>query len=267
MKTKIEKLYEDENIVVINKPAGMNVHADGKVKEIQPETIADWVLENYPKTKGVGENIRTEQNISETGEMAEIEKPGIVHRLDKETSGCLIICKNENAYKNFKEQFQEHTVQKEYIAICAGWLKYETGIINKALARSKNDFRKKDVVTENHNTRGEEREALTRYKLLKRFEVEVGGKVFKLSMVNFYPKTGRMHQIRVHAKSLGHPVLGDKLYGSKAFEPSFRKIVTRHLLHAKSIEFDNLETLKRQKVESVLPADFEVVLQNSLIAK
>ncbi len=271
MKIKIEKLYEDINIVVINKPAGINVHGDGKKTNaemiVAKETVADWVLENYPEIKGVGENIVTLNNLSETGEAGEIEKPGIVHRLDKETSGCLIICKNENAYKKMKEQFQEHTIQKEYVAICAGWLKFETGIIDKAIARSKNDFRKKDVVSENENTRGEERGAITRYKLIRRFEIEIDGKIFKLSLVNFYPKTGRMHQIRVHAKSIGHPVLGDKLYGSKAFEPHFRKVINRQLLHAKSIEFENIETNKRQKIESVLPIDFENILKLSLIAK
>jgi 23S rRNA pseudouridine1911/1915/1917 synthase len=172
----------------------------------------------------------------------------------------LIVCKNQITYENLKKQFQDHTIQKEYVAICVGWVKHDTGIINTPIARSKSDFRKKDVVKENDNTRGEERDALTRYKVLERFEMEANGKNLKLTLVSFYPKTGRMHQLRVHAKSIGFPILGDKLYGSKSAEETAKGMVFRHLLHAKSIEFENPETKTRQKIISSLPLDFQKLL-------
>jgi 23S rRNA pseudouridine1911/1915/1917 synthase len=202
----------------------------------------------YPEAVEVGEDL------------GEIKKPGIVHRLDKETSGCLIVCKKQSIYENLKKQFQNHTIQKEYVAICVGWVKHDTGIINTPIARSKSDFRKKDVVKENDNTRGEERDALTRYKVLERFEIEINTKKVKLTLISFYPKTGRMHQLRVHAKSIGFPILGDKLYGSKVAEESVKGLVNRHLLHARSIDFEDPKTERRMKITSEMPTDFQKVL-------
>ena len=260
---KIKILYEDNNLLVIDKPVGFSVHSDGKatspsetagvssLKKERERTIADWVLEKYPKLKKVGENV-----VNEEGKIL-IEKPGIVHRLDKETSGCLIIVKNQEAYENLKKQFQSHTIQKEYVAICVGWPKFDTGIINSPIARSKSDFRKKEIVDKLDNTRGEAREALTRYKVIKKIEYKFDKEIYKFSLIAFFPKTGRMHQIRVHAKSIGHPILGDKLYGNKGIELVFQKKVKRQLLHAKSIEFVNVENNKKQKVESEIPKDFK----------
>lgn len=253
---KIKKLFENKNVLVLDKPAGFVVHGDGKTKL---PSISEYILKNFKKIKGVGENLITRVDEKEI----EIEKPGIVHRLDKDTSGCLVVAKNNSAYENLKNQFQSHKIRKEYLALVWGEMKYDTGIIDAPIARSKSDFRKKEIVkvtsSANEKFRGEERQALTRYKVLKRFSL-FGEKV---SLVTFFPETGRMHQIRIHSKSLGHPIVGDHLYGkiNKKFEDKFFKNTkaknnTRHLLHAKSITFFNPESGEQIKVESPIPKDF-----------
>ena len=288
---KIKVLWEDKNLMVLDKPAGVAVHGDGKgtlmsqtkgaavpslkgrVREgiKKEETIADYILKTYKKIKGVGEDMVA-------GSGAVIERPGIVHRLDKDTSGCLVICKNEDSFQNLKKQFSQHTIRKEYVAVVWGHIPFETGLINLPIARSKNDFRKKEVVkavglvqgaaqsaTAGFRTlwRGEERDAVTRYKVVKR--IEKFGE--KLTIVIFLPETGRTHQIRVHAKSIGHPIVADNLYGprsSKSEKLEFKIFKTkdkkkiRHLLHAKSISFLNPTTSEVVKVESKLPKEFDM---------
>lgn len=249
---KIKILFENKNLVVLDKPAGFVVHGDGKTKQ---DTLADYILKNFKKIKGVGENMI----IGTAPELIEIQKPGIVHRLDKDTSGCLIIAKNKEAYENLKNQFKSHKVRKEYVALVWGEVKFDTGIIDAAIARSKSDFRKKEIVKVTSDAtqkfRGEERAATTRYKVLKRLNL-FGQKV---TLVKFFPETGRMHQIRIHAKSIGHPIVGDHLYGktdSKFEKAFFQKSPIRHLLHAKSIAFHNPESGELIKVESEVPKDW-----------
>jgi 23S rRNA pseudouridine1911/1915/1917 synthase len=217
-------------------------------------------MKNFKKLKGVGESL--EILIGE--EKLVIEKPGIVHRLDKDTTGCLLIAKTQKSYENLKKQFQEHKVQKEYVALLWGSVRYDTGLIDLPIARSKNDFRKKEVVKITSSTRekfrGTERDAVTRYKVLKRFEL-IGQKV---SLVNFYPETGRMHQIRIHSKSLGHPIVGDHLYGKtdEVWEKKlFGKLPVRHLLHAEKISFHNPFSGETIEVKSPVPKDFSNALK------
>jgi 23S rRNA pseudouridine1911/1915/1917 synthase len=179
--------------------------------------------------------------------------------LDKDTSGCLIVAKTEQSYAFLKKQFQEHKVKKEYIALVWGSVKNDTGIINIPIARSASDFRKKQAVNNPFSSifRGEERNALTRYRVDKRFEIN--GK--KVSLVTFFPETGRMHQIRVHSKSLGHPIVGDHLYGPRVLDIEkkiFGRKKVRQLLHAKSITFTSLDSSKTLKIESKIPKEFQV---------
>ena len=248
---KIKKIFENENVLVLDKSAGIIVHGDGKELKDQSqkktETVSDYILKNFKYIKGVGENL------------GDIEKPGIVHRLDKDTTGTLLIAKNQEAYENLKHQFQTHKIKKEYVALVWGYMKHETGIVDHAIARSKNDFRKKEVVKvtsfDHGKFRGEERAALTRYKVLKRFSI-FGEKV---TLVTFFPETGRTHQIRIHSKSIGHPIVGDHLYGKTnlKFEKAFfGKSKIRQLLHAKSISFFNPTSGELIKVESLIPKDF-----------
>lgn len=257
--------------MVLDKPAGFSVHSDGKgaspAREgVKVNTIADYILRNFKKLKGVGENIELEVG----GQKVVIQKPGIVHRLDKDTSGCLIVAKNQPSFENLKNQFQNHKIKKEYIALVWGHIKNDTGIIDTPIARSKTDFRKKEVVVQHRGEnsgvamhRGEERDAVTRYKVLKK--LEVFGE--KLTLVTFFPQTGRMHQLRTHSKSIGHPIVGDHLYGGtnvakekfekKFFKNGAKQLPVRQLLHAKSISFFNPDSGELVKVESLLPKDFK----------
>ncbi|MFA6338611.1 MAG: RluA family pseudouridine synthase [Candidatus Paceibacterota bacterium] len=233
---EIPILYEDDNIVVINKPAGLVVHSDGKTVE---PSVADWVLEKYPEAADVGEAI----TLSNGGI---IKRPGIVHRIDRETSGVLIIAKTKEAHAFLKAQFQDHKIKKTYNAFVYGVIKDEDGTIDRPIGRSKSDFRKWSA---QRGTRGEMREAVTNYKVLNR------GKDF--SFVEVEPKTGRTHQIRVHFKAINHPLVCDKLYASS--QPSLLGF-ERLALHAKSVEFENLAG-KKIKVEAPYPADFENALK------
>src|SRR3989344_3691838 len=156
----VKVLYEDKDILAIEKPSGISVHSDGRTKK---ETIADWVLKNYLKMKNVGENEVYENKKVKT----EIKKPGIVHRLDRETSGVLLLAKNKKAYEFLKSQFQNREIKKTYIAIVSGNVKTERGIINKPIGRSPKDFRR---YLSGRGARGEMRDAVTEYRVLKRFE-------------------------------------------------------------------------------------------------
>lgn len=259
---KIKILYEDKDILAIDKPSGISVHQDGR--SIQ-KTISDWFIKNYPKAEAVGESIFTDGK--------EIKKPGIVHRLDNETSGVLLLAKNQKAFEFLKNQFKDREIKKTYNAIVSGWFKEDRGTIDKPIGRSPSDFRRRLA---GRGARGEMREAVTEYKVLKRFEISpqeifsscalpgipggtleqkksLGASSFKFSFLEIKPKTGRTHQIRVHMKFLNHPVVCDSLYDPKGFCPEG---INRLALHAKSIEFKNLSG-KIIEIESSLPKEFK----------
>lgn len=231
---RIKVLYEDSNILAIDKPSGILVHSDGKTKE---KTITDWIIKNYPKLKGIGEPV--------TFDNKEIDRPGIVHRLDKETSGVLLVMKTKEAFAYFKKQFMNRTIKKTYYAIVSGWVKNDHGIINKPIGRSPSDFRRKLA---GRGARGELREAITEYKVLKRFKASAQ----PFSYLEIHPKTGRTHQIRVHMKYINHPIVCDPLYNPNG--PCLKGL-KRLALHAESIEFKNLKG-KTMKIESSLPREF-----------
>lgn len=248
-KPTIKKLYEDDHVVVISKPAGLMVHPDGRSKE---KTVVGWVKRNYPETKEVGEVFVFE----ESGKTKRILRPGIVHRLDKDTSGVLLICKTEEAFRKLKAQFKNHTVKKVYRALVWGHIKQDTGIIDAPIARSKSDFRARTVP--NHfddDSRGTEREAVTRYKVLGKFLLSEKHKKLPVTYVELLPMTGRTHQLRVHCKTMRHPIIDDKLYGP-ADKP---EIVGRTALHAFKLSFVSPKT-GHQTVECPLPEDFSKTL-------
>lgn len=234
-------LYEDKDIVAIDKPPGLVVHPDGKTKE---PAITDWVLEHYPKAKNVGEPI-------ESKEYGIIERPGIVHRLDRGTSGVLLIAKTKKGHECLKEQFQNQLIAKKYHAFVHGDMKEPYGIIDKPIGRSPRDFRRWSA---GRGARGEMRPAETWWTLIA-YEREVGG---GFSFVEIEPKTGRTHQIRVHFKAVQHPVACDDLYaGDKGCQLSLK----RTALHASSITFANCAG-KKITVKSPLPDDFKAVLED-----
>ena len=224
-------LYEDKDIVAVDKPAGIVIHPDGKSKG---PFITDWVLEKYPDAKGVGEPI-------ETKDYGVIERPGIVHRLDRDTSGVLLITKTAEGHAVLKEQFQERTLVKKYLTFVYGEIKDQFGIINRPIGRSPKDFRRWSAT---RGARGEMRDAETWYTLLA---YRTG-----YSFLEVEPKTGRTHQIRVHFKALNHPVVCDGLY---APEKTNTIGFTRNALHAYSIEFTNVSG-KKIMVKAPLPSDF-----------
>lgn len=231
---EIKILYEDNSVVVVDKPSGISVHADGRSNE---KTIVDWFLEKYPKSKDVGESL------------GEIARPGIVHRLDRETSGVLILCKTQEAHAFIKSQFQNHEIEKTYIALVYGDLKKESGVIDEPIGRSPADFRRRLA---GRGARGEMREAKTEFKKLKTVEIEG----VKYTLVEVYPKTGRTHQIRVHMKYLSYPVVCDKLYAPGNVCP---QTFGRLMLHAKSVVFTAPDG-EKIKSESPLPENFSQVL-------
>ncbi len=238
---KIKILYEDANILAIDKPSGLSVHPDGRTKE---KTVTDWVMKNYPKMKNVGEAMFVEMK----GKKIEIKRPGVVHRLDRDTSGVLLLAKNQKTHEFLKNLFQNRAIKKTYHAVVSGWFKDERGVINKKIGRSPSDFRKYSA---SRGARGEMRDATTQYKVLKRFESPT-----KFTYIEVYPKTGRTHQIRVHMKSVDHPVACDPLYNPGTPCPKGFK---RMALHAKSIEFTGPKG-DVIKVESPLPKEFAQIL-------
>ena len=198
-------IYEDANVLVINKPAGLKVHGDG-INQV--ETLVDWLVERYPDDEKVGLALRSfsevgEDILSQKGKV--IKKPGLVHRLDKDTSGVMIVAKNQPTFLFLKKQFQNRETKKVYRAILSGGLKLAPGeekIINLPIGRSRNDPRKRVA---SKNADGLVREAVTIFRLIE----NLGD---KYAYVEAEPKTGRTHQVRVHAQAFSHPIIGDHLY-------------------------------------------------------
>lgn len=239
MNLNIQILYEDDEVLVLNKPAGLVVHPDGRTKE---PTLADWVLKQYPSVRGVGETIALSN-----GEI--IEKWGIVHRLDRETSGVILVAKTQASFLNLKTQFQDRLIKKTYRTIVHGHIKEKEGTINRPIGRSASDFRRRSA---EYGARGELRDAVTDYRVLGEGEA-VG---VKLSYLEVEPHTGRTHQIRVHLKAISHPILCDRLYAPKL--PCLPRM-GRVALHAFSITFKSQNGASK-RVEAPLTDDFKGVL-------
>ncbi len=222
-------LYEDEHLLAVDKPAGLVVHADGRTKE---PTLTDWVLEKYPTLKDVG-GLHT----LDSGRYA--PRAGILHRLDRETSGVILIAKDDETFYSLQRQFLDRSIEKTYHAFVAGELEKKEGIIELPIGRSRGDFRQWATGSE---ARGTLRDAKTAYRVLS----EGGGS----SLLELKPKTGRTHQLRVHLKALGHPIICDKRYGS-ACALGF----TRLALHAARLSVEWPKG-RRLTVEAPLPRDF-----------
>lgn len=231
---KISILYEDEHLLAVNKPAGLVVHADGRTKE---PTLTDWVLEKYPTLKDVGG-----MHTLDSGRYA--PRAGILHRLDRETSGVILIAKNDETFYYLQRQFLDHSIEKTYNAFVAGVLEKKEGVTELPIGRSRSDFRQWAT---GEDARGTLRKAETAYRVLK----EGGG----FSFLELKPKTGRTHQLRVHLKALGHPIVGDKRYGS-ACDLDFDRLA----LHAAKIAFEYPKG-KRRIIEAPPPTDFKEALR------
>ncbi len=243
---KIPILYEDKDVIVINKPAGIIVHPDGKTKA---KTLVDWILKKYPKVKKVGEPLVL-------GDGTTVFRPGIVHRIDKDTTGALIIAKNQPAYEFLKDQFQNREVHKVYNVFVYGDVKEDRGMIDRPIGKSSTDFRK---FTAQRGARGEMREAVTYFRVLKRAD--------GFTFLEAIPKTGRTHQIRVHFKSVNHPVVMDQLYAGDFLLKSRKQMgFKRMALHARELEI-KIPSGKTLNIKAPYPVDFEVAMKKIGIAK
>jgi 23S rRNA pseudouridine1911/1915/1917 synthase len=224
-------LLENEHIVAVNKPAGLMVHADGRSSE---RTLADWFASRYPESAHVGESM-------ERNDGTLIPRPGIIHRLDQDTSGVILLAKDQETLEYFKERFQNREMRKVYNAFVYGNVKNDRGVINRPIGKSRRDPRRQSA---QRGARGELRDAITQYRVLARGN---GATYLELR-----PKTGRTHQIRVHMKALNHPVIADSLYAPR--EPKLLGF-ERLALHAASISFVDPEG-KEITIEAPLPEDF-----------
>ncbi len=236
----IDILYEDADCAVINKPPGLMVHSDARA---EGPFLTDWITEKFPDAKGVGDPMS-----SPDGE--EVDRSGIVHRLDRETSGVLIIAKTAAGHAHIKKQFQDRTILKKYLTFVWGEVKEEFGTIDRPIGRSSSNFRKWSAYP---TARGDIREAETYWTRIGTGTGQADdGKTEKFSLIEAVPKTGRTHQIRVHFSAVNHPVVADSLYAPRRPHAlGFERLA----LHSWSIEFESVKG-KRVKVVSPIPPDF-----------
>ena len=221
----LDIFYQDEYVAVINKDSGMVIHPGAG---IQNHTLVNALVYHFPEIKKVGPEIR----------------PGIVHRLDKETSGLLVIAKNQKAFEDLKSQFKKRQVQKKYKALVWGRYSQKQGVISWAIGRHVKEGARMSVKTK------KPKKAETHFKVLKVFE--------KCSLLDVKPITGRTHQIRVHMSASGHPIVGDKRYGKRKKRAALK---SRLFLHAYYISFIHPQTQKRLEFNIPLPDDLQKILE------
>lgn len=211
-------IFENDELVVIDKPAGLAVHGEGN----DPSgTLVEWFLARYPAARGVGE---PRQN----AEGQTIERSGIVHRLDRDTSGVMVLAKDQAAFEFLKAQFKDRAIRKEYRALVYGRMKERWGTISRSIGRSARDWRLRSA---ERGARGMRREAVTEWQCL--VSGEYAGEPF--SSLKLEPQTGRMHQLRVHLKAIGRPIVGDRLYAGSKLSESNNLELERLALHAVSL--------------------------------
>ena len=219
----IEIVYQDADLAVINKQQGLTVHpANGNYEG----TLVNALLFHVKDLSGINGVLR----------------PGIVHRLDKDTSGLMVVAKNDKAHQSLAKQIQEKTCRRIYVALVEGVLKQDEGVVDKPIGRSRVDRKKMAIVPDGRN-------AVTHFCVVKRFNDN--------TLVRYELKTGRTHQIRVHAKDMGHPIVGDKTYGFK----NQRFNLDGQLLHAWQIIFKHPTTGQEMRFSAPIPPYFQRVLK------
>ncbi len=233
----LDVVFEDDDIIVVNKTKGMIVHpATG----IYTGTLVNALLYHCGDSlSGIGGVIR----------------PGIVHRIDKDTSGLLVVAKNDEAHLSLSEQLKTHDVSRIYHAIVIGNIKEDNGTVDRPIGRHPQDRKKMAVVTDPNR---QAREAITHFEVIERFQLPTG----RYTYVKCKLETGRTHQIRVHMASIGHPLMGDVVYGggNTKFEAVNRSIISGQCLHARVLELTHPKTGKKMQFESDLPEYFEELL-------
>jgi 23S rRNA pseudouridine1911/1915/1917 synthase len=222
-------VYQDANLLVVDKPAGLTVHpAPGH----RDGTLVNALLSIMPDLSGIGGELR----------------PGIVHRLDKDTSGLMVVAKNDATHRSLARQLKDRVVQKAYLALVEGNVGRDSGTIHAPIARHPKHRQKMAIVEGG-------RDAVTEFRVLRRYAPSTTLRTSAYTLVEAHPVTGRTHQIRVHFASIGHPLVGDAVYGKRS------SLVERHFLHAARLGF-LLPPNEEEKVEfeSPLPPDLQAVL-------
>lgn len=240
----LDILYEDDYIIVINKPKGMAVHpAPGSWSG----TLVNAILAHCSQLSGIGG----------------VERPGIVHRLDKDTSGLIVVAKTDQAHRVLQQQIQKRTAERKYTALVWGETKFNEAVVEAPIGRHPTDRQKMAVIKD--TSRYTAREAITRLKVLERFR--------GFTLLEAKLETGRTHQIRVHCSFIGHPVVGDPVYGGtkRAVPQTYSKLQQQELeqligslqgqaLHAHSLVFEHPVTLERLSFEAPLPPDMQALI-------
>lgn len=227
-KFKLNIVFDDDNYLVVDKPAGLLVHPTDKGEK---QTLIDLIFKKYPEIKNVGENNK---------------RPGIVHRLDKDVSGLMVIARNQKAFDDLKKQFKRRKIKKEYMALVFGKMEKTEGIIDFPIGRSVKGFK---MAARAKTAPEKSKEAITEYEVIDEYK--------NYSLLKIIIKTGRTHQIRVHLKAAGHPVVGDQLYKPKKLK--FKKKLDRIFLHSSLLGFYDLKGSYKE-----FKSDLPVKLKNYL---
>lgn len=244
-------IIEDNNILVVEKPSGMIVNRADTTRDVQ--TLQDWVMEKY-NSEGIKLTANEDVMVDGYSKSEEfMNRSGIVHRLDKETSGIIIIAKDVASFVELQRQFKNGTVKKTYRALVHGRVVPEEGEVGVPIGRLPWNRKRFGVVSDG-------REARTLYKVLEYRKFIHDKKNEEVSLVEVYPQTGRTHQIRVHFQYLNHPVFSDELYAGRKTSRDDRKILKRHFLHAARISFIHPVTNKPLTLESELSGDLQEFL-------
>lgn len=230
---KIKIVFENKDFVVVNKPAGLVTHPSSSTPR---GTLVNWLLWRYPTIRSIGEDRL---------------RPGLVHRLDKNTSGLMVVARNQASFQWLKKAFQRRAVRKNYYALVHGALEQDKGIISYPIARSRRDPTRQVAYRSQKEAPPTAKPALTNWRVLKRYA--------GFTLLELTPKTGRMHQLRVHLKAIGHPVAGDDKYAPRKLRPP--KNLTRMFLHAFSLEFENPRA-EKFSFSAQLPAGLRRILKN-----
>jgi len=231
----VKIVYEDNDLLVVEKPAGLTVHPAPGHRE---HTLLNAILSHLPELPETGDGTPPIGSVPPGGRL----RPGVVHRLDKDTSGLIIIAKNARAHLNLSDQFKQRSVSKVYLALVEGRLEPRDGVIEAPIGRDRSHRERMAVVDEAHG-----RAARTGYHVVRYAD--------GYSLLEVKPETGRTHQIRVHLAAIGHPVAGDRVYGAKA------SAFPRQFLHAHRLAFDLPSDGRRVEFESPLPPDLAGALE------
>jgi 23S rRNA pseudouridine1911/1915/1917 synthase len=229
----LDIVYEDDDLAVINKPAGMMVHAGAGASEDARNrgTLVNALLHHLGSLSGVGGELR----------------PGIVHRLDKETSGLIVVAKNDEAHRKLSAQFAAREVKKKYVALVHGWVKKDSGTLAQSISRD--PVRRMRMTTRLDGGRA----AVTHYRVVRRLDTKFG----KFTLLDVKIDTGRTHQIRVHVAGMGHPVVGDTVYGAPKQARGKNAVIGlgRNFLHSAELEFRHPRSGELVSLKSELPGE------------